>query len=671
MRKITATVDVSTGYQVDPALARVSSGSDLVSSFFSYSRVELTLKLLDLSLPYVNGAPASFSLSGATGVRFSIAQDFNEATAPLIRVETPLAEAVDGGNYYEVIDGGIRIVFTADTVELRAFLASQSEAQLFQQLSIAESDGDSAPRSILFQAPARIRGDIDPPEAEPPTVVDAEYLISSQVYALVNGAKSYAAGLVESIAATIAGFVSSVCGKTPDENGEISLDLGDLSDSENVLSGLRTDVDTKLTESEVDDRIDALAAPLGHSHTDKADLVDGKVPASQLPSYVSDIVEAANLAAFPATGETSKIYVAIDTGKTYRWGGTVYAEVSASLAIGETAGTAFDGLRGKNAETAIDNLENDVSQHETQITELETESADFENRITELENAEPGGSTGTESKLGAIVAINENGTGTVQPVTRNAEDTGWQSDGATITAHLFGADLAAGIFGIIFGENCFGALAPGANDNPLVNMWYPAPGTYCVCRISRWALGCKKTTVYYLADPEDQMPSERYEYSEPKYACADVEWRIVPYDPANGHNIPVAVDTNEFYVEIEIMGFVSAFTAAALQSYVDDKYAAYSDYYFATGRSGTGSPLLSSYYDDGSGKEPNIVDPVGADTGVLLQALFAPENSYHDDVFEVPATASGGVYANAVNAHLASLLPGGTLPVYYQDTRNE
>lgn len=56
----------------------------------------------------------------------------------------------------------------------------------------------------------------------------------------------------------------------------------------------------------------------------------GKVPSSQLPSYVDDVKEYANLAAFPATGEIDKIYVALDTNKTYRWGGSSYVEISAS-----------------------------------------------------------------------------------------------------------------------------------------------------------------------------------------------------------------------------------------------------------------------------------------------------------------------------------------------------
>lgn len=56
----------------------------------------------------------------------------------------------------------------------------------------------------------------------------------------------------------------------------------------------------------------------------------GKVPSAQLPSFVDDVQEFANLAAFPATGDSGVIYVAIDTGKTYRWGGSAYAEISAS-----------------------------------------------------------------------------------------------------------------------------------------------------------------------------------------------------------------------------------------------------------------------------------------------------------------------------------------------------
>lgn len=60
----------------------------------------------------------------------------------------------------------------------------------------------------------------------------------------------------------------------------------------------------------------------------KATLIDGKVPAEQLPSYVDDILEYASFAEFPSTGEKGKIYVALDTSLTYRWSGSMYVSIA-------------------------------------------------------------------------------------------------------------------------------------------------------------------------------------------------------------------------------------------------------------------------------------------------------------------------------------------------------
>ena len=76
---------------------------------------------------------------------------------------------------------------------------------------------------------------------------------------------------------------------------------------------------------------------------------NGLVPESQLPSYVDDVVEYASQSAFPATGVSGKIYVATDTNKTYRWSGSAYVEISASLALGTTHSTAFYGDYGNAA----------------------------------------------------------------------------------------------------------------------------------------------------------------------------------------------------------------------------------------------------------------------------------------------------------------------------------
>jgi hypothetical protein len=56
----------------------------------------------------------------------------------------------------------------------------------------------------------------------------------------------------------------------------------------------------------------------------------GLVPSSLLPSYVDDVLEFVNLAGFPVSGETGKIYVDKATAKIYRWSGSVYVEISPS-----------------------------------------------------------------------------------------------------------------------------------------------------------------------------------------------------------------------------------------------------------------------------------------------------------------------------------------------------
>ena len=99
----------------------------------------------------------------------------------------------------------------------------------------------------------------------------------------------------------------------------------------------------------------------------KADLENGRVPASQLPSYVDDVLEYANLASLPATGESGKIYIAIDTNLTYRWGGSSYVVMTSSLALGETSSTAYRGDRGK---IAYDHSQTTGNPHGTTKTDI-------------------------------------------------------------------------------------------------------------------------------------------------------------------------------------------------------------------------------------------------------------------------------------------------------------
>lgn len=107
----------------------------------------------------------------------------------------------------------------------------------------------------------------------------------------------------------------------------------------------------------------------------------GKVPSSQLPSYVDDVVDVVSFVTsnptsgmtignvyyctstkklFTATSATAgvtsnpeagKIYVSIANNKTYRWSGSIMTEISASLALGTNSTTAFRGDYGNTLYT--------------------------------------------------------------------------------------------------------------------------------------------------------------------------------------------------------------------------------------------------------------------------------------------------------------------------------
>lgn len=92
---------------------------------------------------------------------------------------------------------------------------------------------------------------------------------------------------------------------------------------------------------------------------------DGKVPSAQLPSYVDDVLEYANKASFPATGESGKIYTDLATNLIYRWSGSSYVEISQSLALGETSSTAYAGDKGKAVTDAFNTHKADTTIHIT------------------------------------------------------------------------------------------------------------------------------------------------------------------------------------------------------------------------------------------------------------------------------------------------------------------
>lgn len=134
---------------------------------------------------------------------------------------------------------------------------------------------------------------------------------------------------------------------------------------------------------------------------------DGKVPSGQLPSYVDDVLEYENKTSFPSTGETGKIYVAKDTNLTYRWSGTAYVEISASLALGETSSTAYAGDKGKALATRLTAVEEKATTNATNISSVGT-------RVTNIENGTKAAGKATKLATARKISITGDATGSAE-----------------------------------------------------------------------------------------------------------------------------------------------------------------------------------------------------------------------------------------------------------------
>lgn len=152
-------------------------------------------------------------------------------------------------------------------------------------------------------------------------------------------------------------FINKVmlfAGSARDKFNEITAKIG-------TLSGLNTtaknDVVSAINEvhNKFGDYIpnSKKGAANGVAETDS----NNKILVQHLPSYVDDVIEGTfvsttvfdDTSGSPITLESGKIYVDVDTNKTYRYTGTILVVISESIVLGETASTAYRGDRGKIA----------------------------------------------------------------------------------------------------------------------------------------------------------------------------------------------------------------------------------------------------------------------------------------------------------------------------------
>jgi thiamine phosphate synthase YjbQ (UPF0047 family) len=194
------------------------------------------------------------------------------------------------------------------------------------------------------------------------------------------------------------------------------------------VTGLQTALDNKLDDTQK-------GAANGLAELDAT----GKVPSAQLPSYVDDVLEYAAAANFPATGETGKLYVSLDTNDVYRWSGSAYVKVSDAVSSADQAtklatartislsgdvsgSTSFDGSANVSiTATVADNSHNHTASNISDFTEAVQDiiGADVvgSGAISVSYNDTTGDTTITHVDTSSQASVNNSGATFIQDVT--------------------------------------------------------------------------------------------------------------------------------------------------------------------------------------------------------------------------------------------------------------
>lgn len=146
---------------------------------------------------------------------------------------------------------------------------------------------------------------------------------------------------------------------------------------------------------------------------------NGKVPASQLPSYVDDVMDAyatytvsptgvlQNIQLYadaehetPIVGERDKIYVNVTPGEVsyqFRWSGSQFIHIdSNAIIIGDITGTAYDGGKGKAMENVVNSMPDNL------LSTFQLDQSDINNITISLTGVEKSDGKYVESTLADI-----------------------------------------------------------------------------------------------------------------------------------------------------------------------------------------------------------------------------------------------------------------------------
>ena len=255
---------------------------------------------------------------------------------------------------------------------------------------------DSLPESFVLAS----EGNLEISDSEV-TITHAGAKLDSESGVYVKGSR-YVMGTIPAATKTTAGVMTAqdktnldetlpnaIAKEIEDRQEAIDTAIKNLGDSQTAAlekeiqdrKDADTALDTKLQNNidTLEAKHDAFVATKGQADGFAPLDGNGLVPANHLPSYVDDVIEVyatyevsstgglTNVQLYtdathqtPVTGESGKIYINVANGKPpyqFRWSGTKFVDSNtSSLIIGEIAGTAFEGSRGKHLEDVVSSM---------------------------------------------------------------------------------------------------------------------------------------------------------------------------------------------------------------------------------------------------------------------------------------------------------------------------